>query len=233
MTMKHTIRSLSAAVVLMAGLLALGCSQSPNPTASPAVVPPAATTPSPAPASPAATASPAASGSPAAASPKAGSSPDAKTSQIKWKRVEYPAAGVGFDVPDTFKTWEKADGGWLYESDDRMAIFVRSEEWKEWDEVLKACKNLLIDFKASDDEVTKARTADDIKVYYDYGVSKTKDGKAVVVAIAGYELTDHDFVMVVIGDPNDKALVENATRVFKSVTRQSKFQGKEDKKEDE
>lgn len=242
--MKQSARSLLAALVLAGGVSVFGCtSKPPAPSPSPPAPKPSATaaaTPSAAPASPAA-ASPAAA-SPAAASPKAASPSAASPAAGKetapqpvgFKRVEYEDAGVGFSVPDTFPKWEKIEGDWLFSCtpDKKLIVCVRSKEWKEWSEIEKACDDLMTDWKASEEKVQEAKTTDGIKFYYDYGTA-TILKKKYAVLVAGYELSDHDFVMVVAGDPDAKDFVANATKIYSSVTRQAKYQDTEDKKGDE
>lgn len=127
--------------------------------------------------------------------------------------------------------------GWLssLSANKKMVVLVSANEWKEWDDIMKYCDKILTDWKESDKEPTKDKTSDGIAVWYDYGSATMKDygatsKKPYAVLVGGYELQDHDFIMIVAGDPQDKSFKETAIHIFKSVTRQAKYQKAEDEK---
>ena len=228
------LRNTILASLLLLGISVAGCSQKPTTTPTPAKSgAPVATASKTASATPSASPSASASASPtASATPGATKTPKVAP-EVGFRRLEYDESGVEFSVPENFADFEKLDGGWLasMSPDKKIFVVVRSKEWKEWDEVLKGCDDLFNDFKASDADVTKDKTSDGIEVWYDFGAA-TIQKKPYAVLVAGYQLQEHDFDMVIAWDPDDKKMTETAVKILKSVTRQEKFQKAEDAKEE-
>ena len=222
------------ATMAVLGGLVFGCSQAPAPTKSSPSASPSAMVSATASASPSASASASPSASPSASgSPQASASPSTAP-EVGYTRKVFEAAGVEFSVPENFSEFEKLDGGWLasVSPDKKMMVLVRAHEWKEWDDVLKACDDLFHDFKASDGDVTKDKTSDGIEVWYDFGAA-TVQGKPWAVLVAGYQLQEHDFDMVICGDPDSKGFEKDGVKILSSVTRDSKYQKAEDEKSEE
>jgi hypothetical protein len=228
------VQIMLASALVAGSLWTMGCNQAPTTNeAPPPPRRPAPSSPAAAPSSMAPSAAPSAAVSSPAAAPS--TAPSAATGSpvsekapppVGMERYEYNDAGVEISVPANMSTpWEKLQGGeWMgsMTPDKKMLVLVRAEEWKEWSDILKACDDLLKDFK-SEGEPKEDKTVDGIKFWFDTG-SATINNKTYFVFVAGYDLQDHDFVLVIAGDPSDKGWIPMAQKVVASVTRQSKYQ---------
>jgi len=143
---------------------------------------------------------------------------------------DYPEAGIALATPENFVDWEQLDSGWWVTGapDKSLILICKDQEWKEWDDVLKATADLLPEFKGSGQAVTKDKTKDGIEVWFDFGAAKLWN-KPHAVFIAGYLMEEHDFVMILAWPPDKtEAIKPTALKIIGSIVRLNKYQNKDD-----